>query len=181
MARLLSQAVSRSATQWLLHGWRVAVLCATITHERQHPALALLILVPLNHLLFNLTASLGRSATQPGSPSNTRPWPLRLARVLGVYLLATGALVWWYGSFSALVADVRSFSATWEWWVLVFTMVGLTVLYRPLMAALHHLVGVTGLKDSRLWSALGLAVAVCSHLPAALAAVSEVGRTAVPP
>src|SRR6476660_5059208 len=173
MPRLPSQAASRSATLWLLHGWRVAVLCATITHERKHPALALLILVPLNHLLFNLTASLGRSATQPGSPSNTRPWPLRLARVLGVYLLATGALVWWYGSFSALAADVRAFSATWEWWVLVFTMVGLTVLYRPLMAALHHLVGVTGLKDSRLWSALGLAVAVWVWCDGVFAAIYQ--------
>jgi Ion channel len=171
MPRFPSPAASRAITQRLLHVWRVAVLCATITHEREHPALAILILVPLNHLLFNLTASLDPSATGPATRSNPRPWLVRAAKVLAVYVLATVGLVWWYGSFGALRADVRRFSATWEWWALVFTIVGLTVLYRPLMAALGHLVGVTGLKDSRLWSALGLAVAVwvwCDGVFAAL-------------
>ncbi|HVQ45532.1 MAG TPA: potassium channel family protein [Gemmatimonadales bacterium] len=171
MPRFPSRAASRAITQRLLHVWRVAVLCATITHEREHPALAILILVPLNHLLFNLTASLDPSATGPATRSNPRPWLVPAAKVLAVYLLATGGLVWWYGSFGALRADMRTFSATWEWWALVFTVVGLTVLYRPLMAALGHLVGVTGLKDSRLWSALGLAVAVwvwCDGVFAAL-------------
>jgi hypothetical protein len=148
----------------LLHVWRVAVLCATLTHEREHPALAILILVPLNHLLFNLTSSLNPAAT-------AAIWVKRVARVLAVFVLTTIALVWWYGSLGALRADVMAFSATWEWWVLVFTIVGLTVLYRPLLAALTHLVGVTGLKDFRLWSALGLAVGVwvwCDGLFAAL-------------
>lgn len=171
MPRLLSQAAFREITVWLLHLWRVAVLCATLTHERAHPGLAILILVPLNHLLFKLTARLDPSATASANRSKTRPWPGRAARVVAVYLLATSGLVWWYGSFAALRADVRAVSVTWEWWVLVFTIVGLTVLYRPLMAALGHLVGVTGLTDARLWSALGLAVAVwvwCDGVFAAL-------------
>ena len=46
-----------AGTLALLHVWRVILLCAAITHERAHPALALLMLVPLNHLLYNLTAS----------------------------------------------------------------------------------------------------------------------------
>jgi len=171
MPRFPSPAGSRAITQRLLHLWRVALLCATITHEREHPALAILILVPLNHLLFSLTARLDPAATGPATRSNPRPWLVPAAKVLAVYLLATGGLVWSYGSFGALRADVRTFSATWEWWGLVFTIVALTVLYRPLVAALGHLVGVTGLKDSRLWSALGLAVAVwvwCDGVFAAL-------------
>src|SRR5215213_2723857 len=112
-----SQAASRVIIRWLLHVCRVAVLCAAITHEREHPALAILILVPLNHLLFNLTASLDPAAIGP----TTRSWVRRVARVLAVYLLTTIVLVWWYGSFGALRADVMAFSATWEWWALVFT------------------------------------------------------------
>src|SRR3954452_20227082 len=167
MPGLRSQAASRVIIRRLLHVWRVAVLCATITHEREHPALAILILVPLNHLLFNLTASLDPAAPGPSTRSSGK----RLARVLAVYVLTTIGLVWWYGSFGVLRADVMTFSATWEWWVLVLTIVALTVLYRPLVSALTHLVGVTGLKDFRLWSALGLAVGVwvwCDGVFAAL-------------
>lgn len=171
MPRFLSEAASRPTTVRLLHLWRVAILCATITHEREHPALAVLILVPLNHLLFNLTASLDPPAGGAATGSNSQPWLVRAARVSAVYLLATSGLLWWYGSFDEMRADLRAVSATWEWWVLVFMLVGLTALYRPLVAALGRLVGVTGLKDSRLWSALGLAVAVwvwCDGVFAAL-------------
>src|SRR3954463_3199326 len=111
-----SQAASRLIIRRLLPVWRVGVLCATITHEREHPALAILILVPLNHLLFNLTASLDPSARGPATSSHTRPFGVRAARVLLVYVLATSALVWWYGSYRAVAADLRAFSATWEWW-----------------------------------------------------------------
>jgi Ion channel len=173
MPRFSSQAPSRAITLRLLHLWRIVMLCATITHEREHPALAILILVPLNHLLFNVTAGLDQAGIGPAIRSNTRTWGVRAARVVAVYVLATSALVWWYGSFDALSADLRAFSATWEWWVLVFTMVVLTVLYRPLMAALRHLVGVTGLKDARLWSALGLAVAVWVWCDGVFAAVYQ--------
>ena len=171
MSRFLSEAASRATTVRLLHLWRVAILCATITHEREHPALAVLILVPLNHLLFNLTASLDPPAGGVATRSNSQTWLVRVARVSAVYLLATSGLLWWYGSFGAMRADLRAVSATWEWWVLVFMLIGLTALYRPLVAALGRLVGVTGLKDSRLWSALGLAVAVwvwCDGVFAAL-------------
>jgi hypothetical protein len=171
MPRHSLQATTRAIALRLLHLWRIVMLCATITHEREHPALAILILVPLNHLLFNMTASLDPSPDGPATRADTQPWRMRATRVLTVYVLATSALIWWYGSLGALTADLRAFSATWEWWVLVLTMVVLTVLYRPLMAALRHLVGVTGLKDARLWSALGLAVAVwvwCDGVFAAL-------------
>jgi hypothetical protein len=165
----------------LLHLWRVVLLCATITHERAHPALALLILVPLNHLLYNLTATLspgGRRAAQwkkvaglAAGESLSREWFVRAGVVIGLHLLASIALVWWYGSFGALRADVKAFSRTWEWWALVFTLIALTVLYRPLVRALSNLVGATGLLDSRLWSALFLAIAVwiwCDGVFAAL-------------
>src|SRR4051794_30165780 len=151
MPRHSLQATTRAIALRLLHLWRIVMLCATITHEREHPALAILILVPLNHLLFNLTASLDPAAPGPSTRSSGK----RLARVLALYVVTTIGLVWWYGSFGTLRADLVAFSATWEWWVLVFTIVALTVLYRPLVSALTHLVGVTGLKDFRLWSALG--------------------------
>jgi hypothetical protein len=173
MPHYLSKATARAITPRLLHLWRVVMLCATITHEREHPALAILILVPLNHLLFNLTTGLATPAGRPTNQLDTQPWGILAARVLAVYALATCALVWWYGSFRAVAADLRAFSATWEWWVLVFTMVVLTVLYRPLMAALRHLVGVTGLKDARLWSALALAVAVWVWCDGVFAAVYQ--------
>jgi hypothetical protein len=80
--------------------------------------------------------------------------------VVSLYLLASVVLVWWYGSLGALLADIRRFSATREWWTIVFVVVALTILYRPIVAALSHVVGVTGLKDSRLWKALLLAVGV---------------------
>src|SRR3954454_17272108 len=173
MPHYLSQATTRAITPRLLHLWRGGMLCATIKHEREHPALAILILVPLNHLLFNLTASLDPPTARPANRSDPQPWGMRAARVLAVYVLATSALVLWYGSFRALTTDLRAFSATWEWWLLIFTMVVLTVLYRPLMAALRHLVGVTGLKDARLWSALGLAVAVWVWCDGVFAAVYQ--------
>ena len=147
----------------LLHLWRVALLCATITHERHHPALAILLLVPVNHIFFRLTASLADPVT--ADPRAGRP---RAAAVIGLYLLATAVLVWWYG---ALGADVRTLSRTWEWWILVGGLTVLTLLYRPLIAALKHLVGATGLGDSRLWTALGLALAIwiwCNGIFAAL-------------
>lgn len=145
----------------LLHLWRVVLLCATITHERHHPALAILLLVPVNHIFFRLTASLA----EPATTRSRRPGPMA---VVGLYLLATIGIIWWYG---ALRADVRALSRTWEWWMLVGGVTVLTVLYRPLIAALKHLVGATGLGDSRLWTALGLALAIwiwCNGIFAAL-------------
>src|SRR4051794_41956938 len=45
-----------------LHLWRGALLCIALAHERQHPALAVLLLVPLNHPFFNLTTGLDRTS-----------------------------------------------------------------------------------------------------------------------
>ena len=90
---------------------------------------------------------------------------------MGLHLAASIGLILWYGSWDALLADVRVFSRTWEWWGLVVTLVALNVLYRPLVRSLHHLVGAAGLLDSRLWSALFLAIAVwlwCDGVFAAL-------------
>src|SRR3954468_10421837 len=114
MPRFSWQAPSRAITLRLLHLWRIVMLCATLTHEREHPALAILILVPLNHLLFNLTASLDPPTARPANRSDPQPWGMRAARVLAVYGLATSALVLWSGSFRALTTDLRAFSATWE-------------------------------------------------------------------
>jgi hypothetical protein len=160
MAHSPSQA---SVTVNLLHLWRVALLCATITHERHHPALAILLLVPLNHFFFRLTASLAGHAPGAAGPSS-----VRTGTVIGLHLLATIGLAWWYGN---LWTDVRALSKTPEWWMLVGGLTVLTLLYRPLISALKHLVGATGLGDSRLWAALGLALAIwvwCNGIFAAL-------------
>ena len=77
----------------LLHLWRVTLLCLAFAHERQHPALAVLLLVPLNHLFFNLTTGLDR--TTGGARTTRGGW------VVGLYLLATLALVRSYGSVPA--------------------------------------------------------------------------------
>jgi ion channel len=134
--------------------WRVGLLCATLTHEQEHPALAILILVPLNHILFTLTSRLGR----PADLGRDRRERIRF--VVAPHLLATIGVVVWYGSFGALIGDIRSFSQTREWWGIVFTVFVLSVLYRPIITALGHLVGATGLHDYRLWSALFLAIGV---------------------
>jgi voltage-gated potassium channel Kch len=84
----------------------------------------------------------------------------RVGLVVALYLLVSSAVVWWYGSFGALITDVAAFSRTGEFWAIAFVVSVLTILYRPLVTALGHLVGVTGLRDSRLWSALLLAIAV---------------------
>jgi hypothetical protein len=150
-----------------VHLWRVVLTGTTLTHEREHPALALLILVPLNHFLYTLTASL-----DPPRPRALAPARIgRAGLVVGLHLAASIGLILWYGSWDALLADVRVFSRTWEWWGLVVTLVALNVLYRPLVRSLHHLVGAAGLLDSRLWSALFLAIAVwlwCDGVFAAL-------------
>jgi hypothetical protein len=148
----------------------VVLLCATLTHEREHPALALLVLVPVNHFLYNLTLTLDPNAHQAAhwnkvpslaaGQSLPSAWFGRAGMVAGLHLLLFTALVLWYGSVEALRADVRVFSRTREWWALVVTLVALSVLYRPLVRSLRHLVGATGLLDSRLWSALFLAIAV---------------------
>jgi Ion channel len=170
-----------AGTWALLHLWRVVLLCATLTHERNHPALALLVLVPVNHFFYNLTLTLDPNARQavhwgrvPGlaaGQSLPSAWFGRAGMVAGLHLLVSIALVLWYGSFEALLADVRVFSRTWHWWALVVTLVGLNILYRPLVRSLRHLVGATGLLDSGLWSALFLAIAVwlwCDGVFAAL-------------
>jgi hypothetical protein len=181
MARAPSPPGSAEATLPFLHLWRIVLVCAAITHERGHPALALLLLVPLNHLVYNLTATLetaGRRTTHwkkvtgvvPGQ-SLPSAWFKRAGLVAGLHLLASMALVWWYGSFAVLSADVKAFGRTWEFWALVATLIVLDLLYRPLVRSLGHLVGATGLLDSRLWSALFLAIAVwiwCDGVFAAL-------------
>ena len=181
MARAPSPPGSAEATLPFLHLWRIVLVCAAITHERGHPALALLLLVPLNHFVYNLTATLetaGRRATHwkkvtgvvPGQ-SLPSAWFKRAGLVAGLHLLASMALVWWYGSFAALSADVKAFGRTWEFWALVATLIVLDLLYRPLVRSLRRLVGATGLLDSRLWSALFLAIAVwiwCDGVFAAL-------------
>jgi Ion channel len=181
MARAPSAPGFPEATLPLLHLWRIGLLCAAITHEREHPALALLLLVPLNHFVYNLTATLdtaGRRATHwkrvsGGVPGQAPPpaWFMRAGLVAGLHLLASMALIRWYGSFDALSADVKAFGRTWEFWALVGTLIALDLLYRPLVRSLRRLVGATGLLDSRLWSALFLAIAVwiwCDGVFAAL-------------
>lgn len=147
----------------LLHFWRVALLCLALAHERAHPALAVLLLVPLNHLFFTLTTGLDR--TIGGGRKSRAGW------VVGLYLLATLALVRSYGSLAALLADLQTLSRAWEWWALVFTVSVLTVLYRPVAAVLRRFIDATGLEDPRLWSGLAVAVGVwiwCAALFAAL-------------
>src|SRR5262245_20219979 len=179
MALALSRGSLPTALVRLLHVWRVGLLCAALTHERQHPALALLILVPLNHLLFNLTASLDPSAAAQSAqrnllrrpPVHTPSRPIHAGIVVGVYVLASGVVLWLYGSLAALRADIYTFSKTWEWWAMVAVLTALTVLYRPLIRELRHLFGATGLRDARLWTALGLAISVwvwCDGVFAAL-------------
>jgi hypothetical protein len=151
----------------VLHLWRVALTAATLTHEREHPALALLILVPLNHFLYSLTSDLDPARGRALTPA----WAGRAGVVAGLHLAASVGLLLWYGSLNALLADVSVFSKTREWWALVVTLVALNVLYRPLVRSLRRLVGATGLLDSRLWSALFLAIAVwlwCDGVFAAL-------------
>jgi hypothetical protein len=151
----------------LLHVWRVILLCITMTHERDHPALALLILVPLNHLLYNLTASLDPGRRQAGP----KGWFIQAGIAAGVHLLASVALLIWYGSFDALITDAQASTRSGQWWVLVLALTALNVLYRPVVRALTRLVGATGLLDSRLLSALVLVIAVwiwCNGVFAAL-------------
>src|SRR4051812_910472 len=147
----------------LLHLWRVALLCIALAHERQHPALAVLLLVPLNHLFFNLTTGLDR--TSSGARRTRAGW------VVGLYLLTTLALVRSYGSAAALTADLQALSRAWEWWALVLAVSVLSLLYRPIAAMLRHFIGATGLEDPRLWSGLAVAIGVwiwCAALFAAL-------------
>jgi Ion channel len=181
MARAPSPPGLPDATVPILHLWRSVLICAAITHEREHPALALLLLVPLNHFVYNLTATLPTTSSRathwtkvtsgvPGQALSSA-WFERTGLVVGLHLLASVALVWWYGSFAALSADLRAFGRTWEFWALVATLIVLDLLYRPLVRALKQLVGATGLLDSRLWSALFLAIAVwiwCDGVFAAL-------------
>jgi hypothetical protein len=136
----------------LLHLWRVALLCIALAHEREHPALAVLLLVPVNHLFFNLTTGLDRAAS--GVRTKRAGW------VVGLYLLATLALVRSYGSPAALIADLRALSRAWEWWALVLAVSVLALLYRPIGAVLRRFVGATGLEDPRLWSGLAVAIGV---------------------
>jgi hypothetical protein len=119
-------------------------------HEREHPALAVLILVPLNHILFSLTSALASESKHARA----------IAPVVTLYVLASIGLVWWYGSPAALMADLKTFGQRWEWWVLVLALFVLTLLYRPIVTALGHFVGATGLRDSRLWAGLFLAIAM---------------------
>jgi Ion channel len=181
MARAPSPPGSAEATLPFLHLWRIVLLCAAITHEREHPALALLLLVPLNHFVYNLTATLetaSRRATHWKKVTGVVPgqslppaWFKRAGLVAGLHLLASITLVWWYGSFDALSADLKAFGRTWELWALVATLILLDLLYRPLVRSLRRVVGATGLLDSRLWSALFLAIAVwiwCDGVFAAL-------------
>ena len=181
MARLPSPTNSAEATLPFLHLWRIVLLSAVVTHEREHPALALLLLVPLNHFVYNLTSTLETSSHRathwrkvtgavPGQSLPTA-WFKRLGLVAGLHLLVSMTVVWWYGSFVALRADVKAFARTWEFWALIATLVVLDLLYRPLVRSLRRLVGATGLLDSRLWSALFLAIAVwiwCDGVFAAL-------------
>jgi len=159
----------------LLHLWRILLLCATLTHEREHPALAILVLVPLNHVLFTLTAGLERSKASAAASRlpRRRDWSVHGAFVVAVYMLATWALIRLYGSFEALRGDVQTLSRTWEWWALVGTLTTLTILYRPLAAYLGHLIGATGLEDARLWIALASAIGVWIWCDAVFAAVYQ--------
>lgn len=181
MAPLLSSPAALLISRRLLHLWRLALLCAALTHERHHPALALLILVPLNHLLFNLTASLDPSAAARSEQTSvlrravvhTPSHPIHAGIVVGIYVLASIVVVWLYGSIAAMVADVRAFGRTWEWWAMVVALTALTVLYRPLVRELRHLFGATGLKDARLWTALCLAISVWVWCDGVFAAVYQ--------
>jgi len=164
-----------------LHAWRIALLCIVITHQRSHLALAILIVVPLNHILFNLTASLDPRAGESSTSrkflrrvlGHTPSEPINDGIVIGLYLLATAVLVWLYGSLVALWADVRAFAATWEWWVMFGLLIALTILYRPVGRAIRELLRAAGLKDKGMWAALGLAVCLWVWCDAVFAAVYQ--------
>ena len=178
MAYAPSPSASITGTQAVLHFSRVVLVCATLTHERHHPALALLILLPLNHFLYHLTSTLQQAPREMvpvrmETRSVRSDWLARAGVAAGLHLIASIGLIQWYGSFDALRADVAAFSRTWEWWALVLTLIALNVLYRPLARALGRLVNATGLLDSRLWSALFLAIVVWIWCDAVFAAVYQ--------
>jgi hypothetical protein len=176
MASSSTRATPSGVPVALLHLWRIVLLCTALTHEREHPALAILVLIPVNHLLFTLTANLERSgppATVVQRPAPSASWSFYAVVDVVLYLFATWALVRLYGSFEALRSDVGTFSRTWEWWALVGALTALTILYRPLAAHLGRLIGATGLEDMRLWIALASAIGVWIWCDAVFAAVYQ--------
>lgn len=89
-------------------------------------------------------------------------------------VVASYALVVWYGSFERLFRDLRLLAKTPEWWALVAALVALTfLLYGPMWAAVRRFAQTTGLIDARPWKALGVGMSVWLWVDALFAAVLQ--------
>ena len=171
--------------------WRVSLLAVTLAHERTHPALALIVLAPINHVLFNLMSSLHPDAgTSPPKDTQRRnwrqltgiapvaplskPWFVRFALVTIACAVASYAVVAWYGSLERLAQDLRFLARTPEWWVLVVALIALTFLfYGPLWAAFRRFAENAGLRDAGPWKALAIGVMVWIWVDALFAALLQ--------
>jgi Ion channel len=173
----------------ILRLWQIALLAGALAHEREHPALALLLLAPANHFLFSLTATLyphsslhpvssrrqaswvERSVFAPVAPFS-RAWALRLAFIVVLCVAATLGLIEWYGSAQALRSTLKLSSASA--WVIVGVLLGFSyLLYGPLWTAFKRFAVASGLADPRPWKALAIGMGVWVWSDAVFAALYQ--------
>ena len=175
----------------VLQLWRVSLLAVTLAHERSHPALALIVLAPINHVLFNLMSSLHPAATTPPRTDTQRrnwrqltgiapleplsnAWLLRFALVTLACAVASYGVVAWYGSVPRLAQDLRVLASAPQWWVLGGALLALTFFfYGPLWVAFKRFAETAGLRDVRPWKALAIGVLVWIWVDALFAALLQ--------
>ena len=175
----------------LLHGWQIGLFVAALVHEREHPALALLVLAPLLYVLLNLThtlhpiASMRQLSSEQKNfwkdlagvapvPPLSRPWLGRVLLVFFFCVVGTITLAISYGSLHILRNDVKAVTATLQGWILIIALGLLTFfLYGPLWRAFKRFARASGLTDSGPWRALLTGMGVWLWCDAIFAAIHQ--------
>ncbi|MEC4720515.1 ion channel [Noviherbaspirillum sp. CPCC 100848] len=153
--------------------------------------MAIALLVPIHHFLFNLTTTLHpQVATAPLTGKErdnwmrivgfapvdplTGPWWVRLSLVVALCSIGTWALVAAYGSWSAISQDVNRLLATPDGWFAIGGMfIGTFLVYGPVRMVSGRYMAYLGLNVARPWKVLAASLALWMWVAALFAGMHQ--------
>lgn len=172
----------------LLRLWWMFLIIAILLHERDHPALTLILLTPIQHYLHYLILSLhpaGSFYPLDKRRSNnwkemtgimkvtlfSRQWYFRAGFLVIISFIALIILITWFGSFEAIQAEIKSSPKIF--WPLVLGLIFLSFLYMPIQATFRRFASKSELMNSELLRALFSSMCIWLYFDALFAALHQ--------
>lgn len=176
----------------ILTSWQIWIFFAMLSHERNHPALALLLLGPLNYTFFWFTKTLfyptvveepldpqklwnwlELTGFKPVSAFSLR-WFLRCGLLVVSCATATIGILIWYGSFKQVNDDIDQWKGSTQGLLHLGALVALSFFfYAPLRFVVRKFALSSGLLEEGPWRALLASMGVWLWVDALFAALHQ--------